>query len=815
MNQFGLIPGEWYVHPCFPRSKEPKLNEWQNVCQPMASDSAFEWTQGDNNIGIVAGKSGLVVVDIDPRNGGDESALTMDLPDTVQTNTPTGGRHLFYLQPHGEFIGNPKSGYDGIDIKGVAGYVIAPGSIHPNGGEYVFADGKAPGQIDVAPCPKWLADLRFKRTTARTTDAVETEVVEGSRNDALTSLAGTLQRQGLSGAALEAALLAENEERCNPPLSESEVVGIANSVGQYDHDKQRPTTSEYAFDVAISELTLSGGKPAREAVYRRMLTLDDDVYADHLLQDITDKVKVKRTIINKEWKVVKGDYDKKAKIERRRESEGAADDLANAVADMVVMPVNADKDPEPLDGAFVIQKTRDGGKYMYPFWNDSRSATADVSRTLYQVSRELGNGNIDIAEQHLGNNAIIREARTRLELRVQTNDGIKHVVCSPGPFWDAKTQEFHTISDLSKGVIIFRGSDAMRGARIVETGPKIEERPEAYEKFKAVCGSNWEIILAHCISALVKIDDAKHGLIISAPRNSGKSTLAKFIAHLIDGKANMINGTDLKGLWPMIFSSRSIIFDNMDSQKSFNDGDMQTLIGAMTAAMTTVEARFTKSGITAELGFCIFTTILSDPFQYHDTLMDRSIHINHEYNEALRDFGDAELKALADEFRPHLWHMIMKYVASLPALPKAPGGIRQKCFASAAYWLRLQDDNGYTEAEADEYVQSFKYERVEEEESDPFTTALNNVIANEAPENIVRKTAGEIVKLMIYRDNESCQNIKVGRDRVPLPDVKGQGRVFKQRFDHAAAGDHIAGWRFSTEKDRNKQTLYTFYRDTS
>src|SRR5262245_30141034 len=58
-------------------------------------------------------------------------------------------------------------------------------------------------------------------------------ITEGGRNSTLTSLAGTMRRRGMGGEAIEAALLAENESRCTPPLADQEVRAIAASVGRY------------------------------------------------------------------------------------------------------------------------------------------------------------------------------------------------------------------------------------------------------------------------------------------------------------------------------------------------------------------------------------------------------------------------------------------------------------------------------------------------------------------------------------------------------------------------------------------------------
>jgi putative DNA primase/helicase len=63
---------------------------------------------------------------------------------------------------------------------------------------------------------------------------VSERIPEGKRNGTLTSIAGSMRRRGMDAEEMEAALLAVNERRCDPPLSESEVSGIAYSVSRYD-----------------------------------------------------------------------------------------------------------------------------------------------------------------------------------------------------------------------------------------------------------------------------------------------------------------------------------------------------------------------------------------------------------------------------------------------------------------------------------------------------------------------------------------------------------------------------------------------------
>lgn len=75
--------------------------------------------------------SGLLVVDIDPRNGGCLDPEIMTPTATVATGG--NGWHLHYAHPGGTTAAK-LTGHPGVDLKGDRGYVVAPPSIHPGTG---------------------------------------------------------------------------------------------------------------------------------------------------------------------------------------------------------------------------------------------------------------------------------------------------------------------------------------------------------------------------------------------------------------------------------------------------------------------------------------------------------------------------------------------------------------------------------------------------------------------------------------------------------------------------------------------------------
>jgi hypothetical protein len=214
------------------------------------------------NWGIRTGEaSGLLVLDIDPDKGGDESLARLqqqygDLPPTLTVRTGSGGRHLYFKYPHGSGLSVGTGILPGIDFRGEGGYVIAPPSLHASGDRYEWL---SPSDTPVAVAPPRLVELLGKgkakpqpspRTGTRMTveadkpDLLTSEGVgEGRRNAMLCELAGRHLARGDSLATVEAAALAW-AGRCTPPLEAAEVERTVRSLW----DKHRRANKVVAED---------------------------------------------------------------------------------------------------------------------------------------------------------------------------------------------------------------------------------------------------------------------------------------------------------------------------------------------------------------------------------------------------------------------------------------------------------------------------------------------------------------------------------------------------------------------------------------
>jgi putative DNA primase/helicase len=217
--------------PATPHGKKDATSDPQQIATWFPPDTS-------HNIGILTGeRSRLLVLDIDPRNGGEASFDRFErtygpLPATKRAITGGGGFHLFFRLPEGATgLGDRPgvAGYDGVDIK-CDGYVVAAPSIHPDTGKAYAWDADAP----IADAPEHLIELaggskRIKSAAPPSSGAI----AEGSRNSTMCSLAGSLRAKGWSEEAIRAALFAENKVRCNPPLDDGEIESIARSVARY------------------------------------------------------------------------------------------------------------------------------------------------------------------------------------------------------------------------------------------------------------------------------------------------------------------------------------------------------------------------------------------------------------------------------------------------------------------------------------------------------------------------------------------------------------------------------------------------------
>jgi hypothetical protein len=240
----------WSVLPLRPRDKRP-LIVWEplQIARASAADVADWFSRWPNaNLGIVTGEiSNLVVLDVDPKHGGDASLARLErqfglLPMTVEATTGGDGRHLYFTHPAG-LVRNRSGLAQGIDLRGDGGYIVAPPSVHPSGRPYVWAAGRSPDDLPLAALPRWILPsrrgMRARRSLADWRQLVREGVPEGQRNSTIASLAGHLLWHQVDEEVVLELLLAWNRMRCRPPLDDAEVAQVVASIVKlhFDHDR--------------------------------------------------------------------------------------------------------------------------------------------------------------------------------------------------------------------------------------------------------------------------------------------------------------------------------------------------------------------------------------------------------------------------------------------------------------------------------------------------------------------------------------------------------------------------------------------------
>ena len=255
---------------CEARGKHPRVR-WRDFQSHAATAEQLRawWTRAGwetSNIAVITGRlSGVVVIDIDPRHGGDESwadwiggkradgqttpvknqgknhlrALSVLTPIAL---TGGGGTHLFFAYPAGvSELRNAADLLPGVDFRGDGGYVIAAPSSHASGGEYAW---EVSAHIEDTPLPEMPADVLAlvqgvdrsvgggERKTINFEAIVDGKlrVAEGDRNDAMARLVGWLLRRHDDERTVITLAEALNTRAFDPPLEQRELDQILNSI---------------------------------------------------------------------------------------------------------------------------------------------------------------------------------------------------------------------------------------------------------------------------------------------------------------------------------------------------------------------------------------------------------------------------------------------------------------------------------------------------------------------------------------------------------------------------------------------------------
>ena len=262
------------VFPLIPGAKHPHGRLAPNGLKDATCDTdkirAWHKSEPMANWGLVT--DGFLVVDVDGEDNpwpGDPDRAAELAECGALAITGRNGRHFYFGQPVGKSWRNTAGRLgERVDTRSTGGYVVLAGSTVTNkgiAGVYQWIDGmELTVPADQLPHPpEWLMDVLDAAgapgsRSNRMLDGKpgDVEILDGRRNHALTSIAGTMRRVGMGEPEILAALTEANAYRCKPPLDQSEVESIAASVSKYEPDQLAVDMITGALDhIDISGLT--------------------------------------------------------------------------------------------------------------------------------------------------------------------------------------------------------------------------------------------------------------------------------------------------------------------------------------------------------------------------------------------------------------------------------------------------------------------------------------------------------------------------------------------------------------------------------
>lgn len=270
----------WHVFPVEANAKTPLGRLVPRGMLDATTDEATIskwWRQAPQaGVGIALHPSGLVALDIDPRNGGDATfeqlqASHGSLRSDVMAMTGGGGEHHVFVIPPGVQVSLPGTLGPGVDVK-ANGYIVVEPSIHPNGRQYVWEASSNPLEgVVPSPLPDWLRGAFVRRQQPQEGPRTAAgRVREGGRNNYLSRRAYALKRAGLPHSLLYQALIGINDAECEPPLEAEEVRAIADGkrvIGAEDVPANDDHPGDWTEDIPLpDEFTDAEPEPQRSAI---------------------------------------------------------------------------------------------------------------------------------------------------------------------------------------------------------------------------------------------------------------------------------------------------------------------------------------------------------------------------------------------------------------------------------------------------------------------------------------------------------------------------------------------------------------------
>jgi archaellum biogenesis ATPase FlaH len=239
--------------------------------EPSVVESLFK--RGGARLGLWPGPSGLVVVDIDVKDGASGEEEWAELVKAIPTDpdnealpipevlTPSGGRHLYFRKPMGVTLNNTKLS-PSIDIRSDGGYVLIPSPDSGYEWEVSFPDWCKICKVDhhllnTAPVFPDALMTALKREREREEAAAPTDKIPaGARQDTLFRAGMKARASGATEKAIEVLIRDMNDNRCNPKLSEFRIKDLMRGImnQHMDHPFQAPVVRKRHAEQVVAPL---------------------------------------------------------------------------------------------------------------------------------------------------------------------------------------------------------------------------------------------------------------------------------------------------------------------------------------------------------------------------------------------------------------------------------------------------------------------------------------------------------------------------------------------------------------------------------
>jgi hypothetical protein len=151
---------------------------------------------------------------------------------TLTVASSEGKRHRYYLPADVEHISQNAVKHGDFSLRKHNAYCVSPGSVHPQTGKQYRVVIDAPM---VAPTKGEIAFWNSERVEKKTAPAPAGESIPtGQRNSTITSILGKARQNVGADYDSLIALARQHNQRCVPPLPESELETISRSIAGYD-----------------------------------------------------------------------------------------------------------------------------------------------------------------------------------------------------------------------------------------------------------------------------------------------------------------------------------------------------------------------------------------------------------------------------------------------------------------------------------------------------------------------------------------------------------------------------------------------------